>query len=174
LGIGVWSFVRGSHSLRIHKRFTPLLRRWAMEFSSGKSYDYSRAVQPFARAARRLYWRFRRRGRRRELAATRPVRPLRTFMKRRTIIYGLGFALVGGAYIVSLPWYGHSGPHRISGQARVEALVFAFSTAASGACLTSVFCRRALVHRRQPGWRFVIPGTAITMMLTMIYFSGST
>jgi hypothetical protein len=91
-------------------------------------------------------------------------------VKIRAIIYGLAFGLVIGAYILFMLWHGGSGPRRISYMDRVEAVIFTLSTAASSACLTSVACRRAQVHGRQPGWHLVLFGTAVTMLLTMVYY----
>jgi ABC-type uncharacterized transport system permease subunit len=52
----------------------------------------------------------------------------------------------------------------------MEIILFSFLTAASGACFTSIGCRRAHVHHRRPGWHLILLGAGVTTLMTMLYY----
>jgi hypothetical protein len=54
----------------------------------------------------------------------------------------------------------------------MEAFLFFSLSAASGACFTSIGCRRAHVQHRRPGWHLILLGAGITLLATMLLIGG--
>jgi ABC-type Fe3+ transport system permease subunit len=50
--------------------------------------------------------------------------------------------------------------------------MFSILTAASGALVTSIGCRRAKIRRRCPGWYLMLLGPVITVLLTVLCLRG--
>jgi hypothetical protein len=51
----------------------------------------------------------------------------------------------------------------------MEIVVFSFVAATSGACFTSIGCRRARVQHRRPGWHLALLCLLVTVLLTILY-----
>ncbi len=67
------------------------------------------------------------------------------------------------------------GPHGAYGHMeRMEIVVFSFVAAISGACFTSIGCRRARVQHRRPGWHLALLGLLVTVLLTILYVGRQT